>query len=200
MNCGLSMAFDGSSASLYGDYYRTGGGGAFSKCSETFSTDHGNIHIRANCQGNPVSANWATLSKSEGSIAIGASDVVTINLNSFGFNDGDVKTADMVFRTNDPDNEEVIIPVILHVDVTDVEENNQDAWMIYPNPATSKVTLKGENLNNVAIYNVAGQLVRVVKLNSIINTIDMDVESGVYFFSVYDNNGNNTVQRVVINK
>ena len=62
------------------------------------------------------------------------------------------------------------------------------------------VNVKGENLSHVAIYNVAGQLVRVEKLNNVINTIDMNVESGVYFFSIYDNAGNNNVQRVVISK
>jgi len=62
------------------------------------------------------------------------------------------------------------------------------------------VTLKGDNLNSVAIYNVAGQLVRIVKLSNMENTIDMDVEAGVYFFNIYDNNGRNSVQRVVIVK
>jgi hypothetical protein len=62
------------------------------------------------------------------------------------------------------------------------------------------VTLEGENLSHVAIYNVAGQLVRVVKLDNMVNNINMDVEAGVYFFSIYDNNGNNSVQRVVITK
>jgi hypothetical protein len=62
------------------------------------------------------------------------------------------------------------------------------------------VTLEGENLSTVAIYNVAGQLLRVVKLDNMINNIDMNVESGVYFFSIYDNDGNNSVQRVVITK
>jgi hypothetical protein len=47
---------------------------------------------------------------------------------------------------------------------------------------------------------VAGQLVRVVKLDSMVNNIEMNVEAGVYFFSIYDNNGNNNVQRVVISK
>ena len=201
VDCGAVFVFDGSSAAPHGDYYRTGGGGAFSKCSEAFSSDHGNFHLRANCQGNPVSgATWAYMSKCEGSIAIGASDVVTVNFNSYGFNDGDVKTADMVIKTNDPDNAEVVIPVILHVDITSVDESEDSAWKIYPNPATSQVTLEGNDLSSVAIYNVAGQLIRVVKLNSLVNTIDMNVESGVYFFSIYDNNGNNSVQRVVITK
>ena len=71
---------------------------------------------------------------------------------------------------------------------------------IYPNPATSTITLEGDNLNTVAIYNMAGQLIRVEKLNGMVNTINLDVEAGVYFFSVYDNNGNNSVSRVVVTK
>jgi hypothetical protein len=88
----------------------------------------------------------------------------------------------------------------LHVGITGVEETANQLASIYPNPAASQVTLEGENLNSVAIYNVAGQLVRVVKLNNMVNNIDMNVEAGVYFFSIYDNNGRNSVQRVVIVK
>jgi hypothetical protein len=62
------------------------------------------------------------------------------------------------------------------------------------------VTIEGENLNSLAIYNVTGQLVRVQKLSGIVNNIEVNVEPGVYFFSVYDNNGHNSVQRVVITK
>ena len=198
---GYPMNFDDSgNASAYGDYYRTNGGGAFSKCSETFSTNYGDFHIRMNCQGAPVSATWATLSKPEGTMAIGESDMVTVNVNSIGLTNGDVKTAEIIFKTNDPENQEVIIPLTLSVSLVNVEENTTQIASIYPNPATSQVTLEGDNLNSVAIYNVAGQLVRVVKLDNMVNSIDMNVEAGVYFFSIYDNNGRNSVQRVVIAK
>ncbi len=199
---GYAMSFDGSGAAgEYGDFYRTNGGGAFNRCSEVFSTNYGNFHIRMNCQGSPVSATWATLSKPEGSMAIGESDVVTVNVNSFGLSDGDVLEAEVIFLTNDPDNSIVVIPLTLTVDVTSVAENDlMQLASIYPNPATSMVTLEGESLSHVAIYNVAGQLVRVVKLDSMVNNIEINVEAGVYFFSIYDNNGNNNVQRVVITK
>ena len=107
--------------------------------------------------------------------------------------------ANLVINTNDENLPQVMIPVLLAV--TDgVEETAEQMASIYPNPATSMVTLEGENLNSVAIYNVAGQLIRVEKLGAMVNNINMDVEAGVYFFSVYDNNGNNSVQRVVIVK
>jgi hypothetical protein len=197
---GYAMSFDGGVNSGFGDYYRTNGGGAFHRCSETFTTDYGNFHIRINTQGAPVPATWASLSKPEGSIAIGDTDEVDVNVNSIGLSEGDVKTADIYFITNDPENPVVIVPLTLTVGPEGVAESNVDAFEVYPNPATSMVTVKGDNLSSLAIYNVAGQLVRIVKLDSMINNIDMNVEAGVYFFSIYDNNGNSSVQRIVITK
>ena len=165
-----------------------------------FSQSYGNFHIRINTVGAPVDATWANLSKPEGSIAIGDTDMVTVNFNSIGMDDQDTKEAIIIFKTNDPENEEYRVPIRLTVDYSSVVDNAVKTCEVYPNPATTMVNLKGENLSHVAIYNVAGQLVRVVKLNDVTNSINMDVEAGVYFFSIYDNNGNNSVQRVVITK
>ncbi|MBO6025892.1 MAG: T9SS type A sorting domain-containing protein [Bacteroidales bacterium] len=197
---GYAMSFDGGTASPYGDYYRTNGGGAFHRCQDVFENQYGNFHIRINTQGSPIPATWANLSKPEGSIAIGETDVVTVNVNSIGLANGDIKRAEIKFVTNDPENPEVVIPLTLVVGDISVDENNENAFEVYPNPATTMVTVKGSNLSSLGIYNVAGQLVRVVKLNDVVNNIDLNVEAGVYFFSIYDNNGNNSVQRVVITK
>ena len=156
--------------------------------------------LTVNCQGTLIPATWAAIDKTEGSILGGTSDVINLSLNSIGLTEENY-SAELYITTNQEGLEEVVIPVVLHVDIDAVEENEmQQLASIYPNPATSMVTLEGENLNTVAIYNVAGQLLRVVKLDSMINNIDMNVESGVYFFSIYDNNGRNSVQRVVIVK
>ena len=139
------------------------------------------------------------MNKTEGSIMGGQSETITLSLNSIGLDMGSSYNANLVINTNDENLAHVEIPVTLAV--TDgVEETATQLASIYPNPATSMVTLEGENLNSVAIYNVAGQLIRVEKLGAMVNNINMDVEAGVYFFSVYDNNGNNSVQRVVIVK
>ncbi|MBR5911702.1 MAG: T9SS type A sorting domain-containing protein [Bacteroidales bacterium] len=196
---GYPLSFDGQAPhNPNGVYIRTGGGGAFEEMQG--SEDYGNYHIRMTCQGAPVQGAWATMNKQNGSIAIGQSDEVTISLNSFGLEENSAYEAKVIFVTNDPDNEEVIIPLVMKVGTVSIAENENQLANIYPNPATTSVTLEGENLNSVAIYNVAGQLVRVVKLESLINTITLDIEAGVYFFSVYDNNGNNSVTRVVITK
>lgn len=196
---GYPLSFDGQAPhNPNGVYIRTGGGGAFEEMQG--SEDYGNYHIRMTCQGAPVQGAWATMNKQNGSIAIGQSDEVTISLNSFGLEENSAYEAKVIFVTNDPDNEEVVIPLVMKVGTVSIAENENQLANIYPNPATTTVTLEGDNLNSVAIYNVAGQLVRVVKLESLINNINLDIEAGVYFFSVYDNNGNNSVTRVVITK
>ena len=173
-------------------------GGSFDHCYSAGNFE-GAWLITVNCEGELIPGSWATLNKYVGSIPGGNEETITLSLNSIGLNMGTDYSADLIINTNDEENPQFIIPVILAV--TDgIEETVAQLASIYPNPATSMVTLEGENLNSVAIYNVAGQLVRVVKLDNVVNTIDMNVESGVYFFSVYDNNGNNSVQRVVIVK
>ena len=129
----------------------------------------------------------------------GQSETITLSLNTIGLEQGAYE-ANLIINTNDQENPHIEIPVTLNADLDAVEESGINAYEIYPNPATTSVTLKGENLNSVAIYNVAGQLVRVVKLNEVVNTIEMNVEAGIYFFSIYENNGVNHVQRVVITK
>ena len=173
-------------------------GNSFSHCYSAGSFG-GAWMITVNCQGTLIPATWATMDKNEGAIMGGQSETITLSLNSIGMADGEYN-ANLMINTNDEDLAHVEIPVTLIVDTDGVEETVNQMASIYPNPATSMVTLEGENLNSVAIYNVAGQLLRVVKLGSVVNNIEMNVESGVYFFSVYDNNGNNSVQRVVITK
>ena len=198
---GYAMAFDGTSYTTNSGFYRTQGGGAFMSLGpDNLSSDYGNLHIRANVQGAPIAASWATLSKPEGSMPIGGTDEVVVTVNTFGLTNGSVYNANVVFKTNDPDNLEVRIPLTLQVGVNSVAETSNGIASIYPNPATNRVVVEGENLTAVAIYNVAGQLIRVEKLNSVTNTIDMNVEAGIYFFNIYDINGNNAVQRVVITK
>ena len=173
-------------------------GNSFSHCYSAGSFG-GAWLITVNCQGELVPGTWASIDKTEGAILGGNSDVITLSLNSIGLTEPQYE-ANLVINTNDEDMAHVEIPVVLKYDETSVEESASQLANIYPNPATTQVTLEGENLSSVAIYNVAGQLIRVEKLGTMVNNITLDVEAGVYFFSVYDNNGNNSVQRVVIVK
>ncbi len=173
-------------------------GNSFSHCYSAGSFG-GAWLITVNCQGELIPATWASINKTEGSIMGGQSDVITLSLNTIGLEEGNYE-ATLVINTNDEELPHVEIPVTLYADITAVEENAEQMANIYPNPATNVVTLEGDNLSAVAIYNVAGQLVRIEKLNGFSTTLTLDMEAGVYFFSVYDMSGNNSVQRVVITK
>ena len=195
---GYAANLDGATPVPYGDLYRQRASGNFNSFAINGSNTYGNTHIRVTCQGSPVSATWATVDKNFGSIMGGQSETITLTLNTIGLEQG-IYNANLIINTNDEELPHVEIPVTLIADYDAVAENGVQLATIYPNPATTSVTLNGENLSAVAIYNVAGQLVRIEKLGSV-NTINLDLEAGVYFFSIYDNNGNNSVQRVVIVK
>ena len=149
-------------------------GNSFSHCYSAGSFG-GAWLITVNCVGELIPATWATMDKTEGAIMGGQSETITLTLNSIGLEMGTSYNANLIINTNDENLAHVEIPVTL--DVTDgVEETVAQLASVYPNPATSMVTLEGENLNSVAIYNVAGQLIRVEKLGGMVNNINMDFQ------------------------
>lgn len=157
----------------------------------------GNWMISANCQGQLVPGTWASIDKEHGSIFGGQSESITLTINSINMPVGSYN-ATLRISTNDADAAQVEIPVSLYVSPTSVDEASNGKVAVYPNPASSSITVKGEDLSYAAIYNVTGQLVNVVKLNNGENTVDLTMGAGVYFFSIYDHQGNSTVQRVVV--
>lgn len=194
---GTTMNLDGGQAYVgVGDLYRQNKG-AYRSLTETAGTDYGNWCLAVVCEGTPVAGGYATLDKTYGSVAIGASDEVTVNLNSFGLEKG-VYESVVKFITNVPGSELVEIPLTLTVGGDNVTEMSDNAYSIYPNPTSGKVMIEGENISYIAIYGTTGQLINVVMNN---NVVDMtSYENGVYFFNVVDNAGQSSVQRVVVAK
>ena len=173
-------------------------GNSFNHCYSAGSFG-GAWMISVNCEGTLIPATWASIDKTEGSILGGDSETIHLTLNTIGLTEDGEYEAAVILATNDPDVALVVIPVTLYANITSVVENTSMA-SVYPNPTNGNVTIEGENLSMVAIYNVTGQLIRVVKLDSVMNNIDMNVEAGIYFFNIYDNEGNSGVQRIVITK
>ena len=172
-------------------------GGAFSHCFSSGSFE-GAWMITVNCSGTLVPATWVTLDTQEGSILGGQSQMLTLLFNTINLEEGEYSSVLRIY-TNDANLPSVDIPLRLNY-TTDVAEMEGKGIQVYPNPATTNVTIKGENLTTAAIYNVAGQLVRIVNLNAVENVIDLNRGAGVYFFSIYDKDGHNTVQRVIVSK
>ena len=195
---GATMSLDGTQAVQgFGDLYRQNSG-AFQSLTQNAGSDWGNWCLAMICEGAPVVGNYATLSKTYGSLPIGGSDEVTVNLSSIGINEGTYEAA-VKFVTNDPEQPTVEIPLTLKVKGVNVEEVLSEAYNIFPNPTSGLVTIEAENINYIAIYNSVGQLVNVVKSEN--NNVDMSsYDNGVYYFNIVDNAGQNSLQRVVVAK
>ena len=72
---------------------------------------------------------------------------------------------------------------------------------VWPNPATSTVNIKGENLNAVYMYNAMGQLVLSMDVQNIDNQTVIDVtgfNSGIYFMNIISENGGSVLKKVVV--
>ena len=196
---GKPITSDGTAGHVpFSDMFREHGAGTFRSFSDVATTSYGCLHISMTTLGVPETNLWASLNKTEGVLAIGESENVTLNVNTDNMEDGKYN-ANLIFLTNDEENSKVEIPVNLTVGEVSLNENAADAYSIYPNPTSGKVTVEGENIDYIAVYNSVGQLVNVVKNQD--NVVDMSsCENGVYFFNVVDNAGQNSIQRVVVAK
>lgn len=74
-----------------------------------------------------------------------------------------------------------------------ITENNEVAFMMYPNPAKDNVTIESAKAAVVKIYSVSGQMLSEQNISEGINTIDLsNLNAGIYFISV-----NGTMVKVV---
>ena len=197
---GTTMSLDGSGQAVqgFGDLYRQNGG-AYRSITENAGTNYGNWCLFMVCEGTPVVGGYASLSKTNGSLAIGASDEVTVNLSTIGLTPGETYEAAVKFVTNDPAQPVVEIPLSLTVKGESIAESVVEKYNVYPNPTAAQVVVEGENIDYIAVYNSVGQLLNVVKNAD--NTVDMSAyENGVYFFNIVDNAGQSALQRVVVAK
>ena len=76
-----------------------------------------------------------------------------------------------------------------------LEENNALKVELYPNPVNNVLTVKGDNIVKVAIFNALGQEIVTVENR---NEIDVtSLNNGLYFVRVTDVNGNVSVNKIV---
>ena len=89
---------------------------------------------------------------------------------------------------------EQIVPIIDNYTVG-LEENNALNVELYPNPVNNVLTVKGDSIVKVAIFNALGQEIVAVENR---NEIDVtSLNNGLYFVRVTDVNGNVSVNKIV---
>ena len=75
-----------------------------------------------------------------------------------------------------------------------IGEDSHQTYNLFPNPANESVTLKGENLGMVRVYNTLGQEVESIDaIGSELNINTASYLNGVYFIKV-----NETTLRFVV--
>ena len=77
--------------------------------------------------------------------------------------------------------------------LTSIEENSS-AFSVYPNPATDVLNIEGQNINNVEIINLVGQVVATTNTTSV-NVANL--ANGAYFVRVNFNNGEVAAQKFI---
>ena len=70
---------------------------------------------------------------------------------------------------------------------------------IFPNPVKDVLTVKGENMKQVVIYNALGQVVETINTNDSEVKVNVSAfNNGMYFINVIDNNGEMTTSKVSV--
>ena len=86
-------------------------------------------------------------------------------------------------------------PVLIHNSLLDeVNEMNADNYAIFPNPATSVLSVKGNDVQKVVIFNTIGQVVFTQQGNADISVAQFP--KGLYFVQIY-NSGNSFVTKKI---
>lgn len=82
-----------------------------------------------------------------------------------------------------------------------VNEKSETAYEIFPNPVKDMLTVKGENISQVTIFNSLGQIVRKIECNDNIVNINLDsMQPGIYFVNILDGNGKSATSKVSVMK
>ena len=82
-----------------------------------------------------------------------------------------------------------------YVDLTDVKENAQANFKVYPVPAEKEIQIQAEGFQKAEIYSVTGQKL----MESTTEKMNVsELSSGLYIIKVYDLEGNSETQRFVV--
>lgn len=80
-----------------------------------------------------------------------------------------------------------------------LSEINSASCDVYPNPVKDVVTVKADNIKQIMIYNSLGQMMKSVDCNDNISDINVsDLENGIYFLNVIDNEGKISTNKISV--
>lgn len=84
-------------------------------------------------------------------------------------------------------------------DNVSVKEIVETSVNVYPNPVKDVLTIAADNVKQVVMYNSLGQVVKIVKGDdSNMNINVSDLQNGMYFVNIIDNDGNVSTNKVSV--
>ncbi|MDR2083533.1 MAG: C25 family cysteine peptidase [Bacteroidales bacterium] len=89
------------------------------------------------------------------------------------------------------------IPVEIAVNYLSVSNHDNNIY-VYPNPASDKVIVEGENISVIKIYNSIGQLITVERNAGLIDVSRF--KNGIYIFNIETNSAKQVLRKVIINR
>jgi hypothetical protein len=145
--------------------------------------------------------NWILVSASSGAINPGENTTLEVCMDATDLLPG-LYEGSLTIESNDPDQPEIIVPVILTVTLG-VNENQLNAFRIYPNPASDKLLIEfAGNTKLIRLLNPQGQLLKEYTVAGLKQKqIDLsEFAGGLYQIQLTANDGAVWQKSVVINK
>ena len=133
------------------------------------------------CDNSISHCNWAMNDKYEGASALLPGSSSTGNWTVDDLSVSGLVVKDIVENWNSSCN---------YLGVTEEYDNGMFDFELYPNPTNGIITISGENIHEVKIWNINNQLLRSITINKKQFNIDLgNLPKGIYFLSVTTNNG-----------
>ncbi|MBN2778660.1 MAG: T9SS type A sorting domain-containing protein [Bacteroidales bacterium] len=153
----------------------------------------GNWNIRANVTGTswPI---WMSVAPATGTVAAAGSQNLTLSFDNTDLENGDY-TGTLAIGCNDQEAEwnEIDVTYTVFVGVDDVKQT----LATYPNPTTGIFNIETSSvIENVEIYNTAGQLVNLINVNNSKCVVDLSNNTGVYIVKINTIDGQ-IIRRVI---
>lgn len=156
-----------------------------------------NWNIRARLQGDAM-PNWLSVDVTSGSLDPDGTQDITATFDATGLDGGMTYNAQILFQSNDPENESAYVDVTLAV-MNGLLDNEKIGVMIYPNPASEMVSIKSNiGIQRVEVINAVGQVVLNQSVTGEFVQINTAVfKRGIYFIRI-DTEGGSSVQKLMV--
>ena len=152
-------------------------------------------NLKATVSGDNVSLTWlAPMSGSPVKYNVYRNDALIGNTAQLVYDDEDLESGVYSYSVSavyEDGESEKTIPVTAQITVS-IAENNEIAFVMYPNPAENYINIESAENAEVKIYSISGQMLSQQSISEGVNTIDIsDLNAGMYFVRV-----NNTMVKI----